>query len=118
MIVPDQLVQDLVTTLAAIRAALERPTASEDRLLTIEDLCARWGISRSQFYKAKFDEVLPYCELTEDGRPRYQLRVVVAYEQTRMRNPDGSPVHPPEPEKRAIKRRRVETPELNLKSAA
>src|ERR1017187_7598088 len=105
MILSEQLVQQLVETLMAIRLRLDMPTAGEEKFFTVDQLCARWGMSRFNFYKSGLHKKLEYCEVTEGGFPRYPLRVIVAHETKQMRHPDGSPLHEIEPAKRIMRRR-------------
>jgi hypothetical protein len=106
MIVDDTLVQQLVETLVAIRERLDQPRATEEQFLTIDQLCARWALSRRQFHET-VRKSLPYAELTPDGRPRYPLSLITAHEHAALRRADGQPLHPPAPEKRPVRRKRA-----------
>jgi hypothetical protein len=115
MIVPEQLVQQLVETLTAINLHLARPTAGEERFFTVEQLCARWGMSRFNFYKSGLAKQLVYCEVKAGGFARYPLSVVVAHETKQMRKPDGTALHETVPEKRPARRRGPTPPQPELR---
>lgn len=62
-------------------------TPENDRLLTQDELAARWGVTRRYLQKMRRENQGPsYISLTEDGRQlRYKLSDVVAHEEKRRK---------------------------------